>query len=69
MRREWLKEVIMPVFLNHCDAKPKLIGPCKHDFSSALSKGQVIARNSDCFIVLFAPVLIGWNNNNNLLLW
>ena len=34
-----------------------------HDFSHALSKSQVIARNSDWFIALFAPVVIGWSNN------
>ena len=28
-------------------------------FSPALSKLQVIAKNSDCFIALFAPVVIG----------
>ena len=54
-------------FFNHCNAKPKLRGPCKHDFSSALSRGQVIARNFDWFIMLSAPVVNGWNNNNLLL--
>ena len=38
------------------------IVPCKHDFSWALSKLQVIARNSDLFIGLFAPVVVGRSN-------
>ena len=32
------------------------------DFSRALSELQVIARNYDWFIALFAPVVIGQNN-------
>ena len=32
------------------------------DFSRALSKFQIIARNFDWFIALFAPVVIGWSN-------
>ena len=39
------------------DTKP--IAPCTRDFSRALSKLEVIARNSDCFISLFGPVVIG----------
>ena len=35
-----------------------------HDFSHALSKLRVIARNCDWFIALFAPVVIGGSNNN-----
>ena len=32
--------------------------PCTRDFSCALSEFQVIARNCDWFIALFAPVVI-----------
>ena len=32
------------------------------NFSRALGELQVIARNSDWFIALFAPVVIGWRN-------
>ena len=34
---------------------------CMRDFSRALSKLQAIATNSDWFITLFAPVVIGWS--------
>ena len=40
-------------------AKPKPIAPCARDFSRALNKLQAIASNSDCFIALFSPVVIG----------
>ena len=43
-------------------AKPNPIALCTRDFSRAFSKIQAIARNSDLFITLFAPVLIGWSN-------
>ena len=33
-----------------------------YDFSRALSKLQVIARNCDWFIALFVPVVIGRSN-------
>ena len=45
------------------EAKPKPIAPCTRDFSRALSKLQVIARNSDWFIALFAYVVIVRSNN------
>ena len=36
---------------------------CTHNnFSRTLSKLQVIAKNSDWFITLFAPVVTGWGN-------
>ena len=38
------------------------MGFCMCDFSRALSKLMVIARNSDRFTVLFAPVVIGRGN-------
>ena len=50
-------------FFSQLEAKPKPIAPCTRHFSRALSKLQVIARNSDWFIVLFAPVVIGRSNN------
>ena len=46
-------------FLNQWEAKPKSTAPRTRDFSRALSELQVIARNCDCFIALFAPVVIG----------
>ena len=36
-------------FFNNWEAKPKPIAPCARDFSRALSKLQVIARNSVIF--------------------
>ena len=33
------------------------------NFSHSLSKWQVSAGTSDWFIVLFAPVVISWNNS------
>ena len=49
-------------FFNQWEAKPKSIAPCTRDFSCALSKLLLIARNSDWFIALFAPVVIGRSN-------
>ena len=43
-------------------SKPKSIAPCTRDFSRALSKLLLIARNSDWFIALFTPVVIGRSN-------
>ena len=43
-------------------AKPRPIAPCTRDFSRALDKLQVIARNCDWFITLSAPVVIGRSN-------
>ena len=36
---------------------------CMGNFSCALSKLQVISRNSDWFIAQFVPVVIGRSNN------
>ena len=44
-------------------AKPKPIAPCTRDFSCALNKLHVIARNSDWSITLSAPAVIGRSNN------
>ena len=48
-------------FLNHAEAKTKPITSCTRDFSRALKKLQVIGRNSDWFVAVFAPVVIGRN--------
>ena len=50
-------------FFSQLEAKPKPITTCTRDFFRAFSKLQVIARNSDWFIALFAPVVIGQSNN------
>ena len=49
-------------FFNQWEAKPKPIAPCTRDSSRALSELQIIARNCDWFIALFAPVVIGRSN-------
>ena len=49
-------------FFNQCEAKPKPFAHCARDFFRAFSKFQVIARSSDWFIALFAPVVIGGSN-------
>ena len=49
-------------FFNQWESKPKPIAPCTRDFSRASSELQVIARNCDWFIALFAPVVIGRSN-------
>ena len=54
---DWLKD--LREFFNQWEVKPKPIAPCTHDFSRALSKLEVIPRNCDWFIALFAPVVIG----------
>lgn len=38
-------------FFYHWEANPRPIAPCTRDFSLALSKLQVIARNSDRFLI------------------
>ena len=45
--------------VNQWEAKPKPNAPCKRSFSRAFSNLLVTARNSDCFIALFASVVIG----------
>ena len=42
---------------NQWETPPNPIAPCTLDFSRALSRLQVIVRNSDWFISLFAPVV------------
>ena len=59
---DWLKK-LAPVFQkNQWEVKPKSVAPRTRDFSRALSKLQIIARNCDWFIALFVPVVIGQNN-------
>ena len=53
---DWLKN-LAPVF-QPMRGKTKTT-PWARDFSRLLSKLQVIARNSDWFIALFAPNVIG----------
>ena len=56
-------------FYNQPEAKPKpiIIAPCMQTFPALVA---VNFFNSDWFVVLFAPaVVIGWCNNNLLLLW
>ena len=60
---DWLKKISRQFFIQW-EAKPKRIAPYTRDFSRALSKLQVICRDSDGFIVLLlARVVIGWSNN------
>ena len=53
---DWLSD------FNRWEAKPKPIAPYTRDFSRASSELQVIARNCDWFMALFAPVMIGRSN-------
>ena len=57
---DWLKR-LAPVF-QPMRIKPKPIAPCTRDISRASSELQVIARNCDWFIALFASVVIGRSN-------
>ena len=58
---DWRKKTSAS-FFNQRETQPKPITPCARDFSRPLSKLQVIARNSDWFFALFAPVVICWRN-------
>ena len=58
--RDWLKR-LAPNF-QPTRSEPKRIAPCTRHFSRALRKLQVISRNCDWFIALFAPAVIGRNN-------
>ena len=51
-------------FFNQWEAKPKPkpIAPCRRHICLALRKFQLIRKNSDWFIALFAPVVIGRSN-------
>ena len=60
-RSDWLIKESRQ-FFNQWEAKPKPIAPCTRDFSRASSELQVIARNCDWFMALFAPAVIGGSN-------
>lgn len=50
-------------FFNQRESKPNLIASCIHAiFSRALRKLQVTVRNSDWFVALFSPMVIGQAN-------
>ena len=53
-------------FFNQWEAKPRPFASCTRDFSRVLSKLQVISRNSDWFISLFALVVIGRSNYSGI---
>ena len=55
-RCDWL------IKLNQQDVKPKPIAPLLHVFSCAWRRLNVFALNSDWFIALLAPVVIGQSN-------
>lgn len=55
---DWLKNVAS-LFFSKWEAKSKAIAPCTGYFFRVLSKLQVLSRNSDWFIALFSPVVIG----------
>ena len=57
----WLKN-LAPVLQPMRKTKAKPITPCTRDFSRPLSKLHVTAMNSDWFIALFVPVVIGQSN-------
>jgi len=57
---DWLKR-LASVF-QPMRSKPKPIALSTRDFSRALSKLQIIARNCDWFIAVFAAVVIGRSN-------
>ena len=62
MLRDWLKS-LAPVFLAIGSKTKTNLTVNARFFSRALSKLQVMSRNSDWFIALFAPVVIDWSNH------
>ena len=59
---DWLKN-IAPIFQSmRSKTKIKINRSLEARLSRASSKLQVIVRNSDWFIALFAPVVIGWSD-------
>ena len=59
---DWLKR-LAPVFQPmRSKTKTNHATPCTRDFSRASSELQIIARNSDWFMALFVPVVIGRSN-------
>ena len=71
----WLLLVILTTFQFLKNPTPafqpirKANRPCARDFSRALSKLQEIARNSDWFTALFAPVVIGRSYYSGIDFW
>ena len=68
----WLLRLVIGLkvprkFFSQLEVKPKQIAPCTRNFSRALSKLQVIARYSDCVILLIAPVVIGQSTSFSFL--
>ena len=61
-----LKINVLCLFFKQWVAKIKPIAPCMCNFPHTLRKLDVIASNSDCFIVLFASVVICWSNYKHL---
>ena len=57
---DWLKN-LAPVF-KRMSSEGKPMVSCELDFSCTLSKLLVIDKNSDWFLVLFAPFVIGRGN-------
>ena len=57
---DWLKR-LAPVF-QPMRSKTKTIAPCTRDFFRVLSELQVIARNCDWSIAVFAPIVIDRSN-------
>ena len=63
---KWLLRLLIGLkisrqIFNHREGKQKPIAICTSDFSRAfcMSKLQVVAENSDWFIALFVPLVIG----------
>ena len=66
---DWLKN-LAPILRND-EKQNRNPAPCTRDVSRALNELDVIAQNSDWFIALFAPVVIGssWLSFENPLYW
>ena len=62
MLSEWFKSIVPVMFINQSKGKPKPMVPHMRNFSRPLSKLHGIATNSEWFIVLFAPAMIGRSN-------
>ena len=60
---DWLNN-LSPIQPMKSKTKTDNMEACACYFSFALSKFCLIARNSDWFITLFAPVVINQSNNN-----
>ena len=58
---DWFSN-LAPVYQSMRTKTPKPIATCTRDFSRALIKFHRIATNSDWFIALFSPAVIGRSN-------